>query len=553
VGRFYLTTAIFYPNAVPHLGTAYEVIGADAIARWRRLRGDDVFFLSGNDEHALKVAQVAAERGEEPLAYCDAMARSFDAAWRGFAVSYDEYIRTSQPRHRATVEWFLGRIREGDARRAARGAPPILYKGTYEGLYCVGCEAFLREKDLVAGLCPLHADRQPQRLREDNWFFRLSAFEGRLGEWFRDNPGWLRPESKRNEMAGLLAEGLQDLSVSRPQKAIRWGIPFPGDADHVVYVWFEALINYVTAAHFREDGSLREPDLWPADLHVIGKDIVRFHSIIWPAMLWAADLPLPRAISTHGFVQVGGAKMSKSVGGAVSPVDVAREYGADALRYFLLREVPWGGDGEFSIERLEERYASDLANTLGNLLHRSLTMIEKYCDGEVPEAGPAGGAVEAHRARLRDRALAAAERYDALDFSGALDAVMDIARGANALVDETAPWKRWKEPGGRPDVEALLWTLAESLKVMAVLLRPAMPAKAAALAGQLGLDAEAFEDVRIGLPAEGHRDAAALEELRPDHALAGLDALPVAGLRVRKGDPLFPRRDRRGTFPTLRT
>lgn len=557
--RFYLTTAIYYPNAVPHLGTAYEIIGADAAARWRRLRGDDVFFLSGNDEHALKVAQVAAERGQAPLEYCDAMAAAFEAAWRALRISYDEYIRTSQPRHRDTVEWFLGRIREADRGRAARGEPTILYKGTYEGLFCVGCEAFLREKDLVGGLCPNHPGRTPQRLVEENWFFRLSAFQERLDRWFRENPLWLRPEAKRNEMTGLLAEGLQDFSVSRPRKSISWGIPFPGDPEQVVYVWFEALMNYVSGARLgpggapRPDEDGRFPGIWPADLHVVGKDIVRFHAITWPAMLWAADLALPRAVFVHGFVQTGGAKMSKSAGGVVSPVEIAAAHGPDALRYFLLREVAWGADGEFSLERLEERYAADLANTVGNLLHRTLTMIEKYAGGTVPERSdndytPEGeevhsvGALEMLLLARREQAAAA---YDDLDFAGALERTVDIARQANQRIDALAPWRLVKEPTGEGGkvVGDLLHVLAECLKTVALLLSPVLPGKAEELWLQLGLDEAAMEGVRIGLAAGGHRDVANLEELRPERAFASLDAVEVAGRAVRKGSPLFPRRD----------
>ncbi|MHC4923794.1 MAG: methionine--tRNA ligase, partial [Planctomycetota bacterium] len=433
MGRFYVTTAIFYPNAVPHLGTAYEMIGADTIARWRRLRGDDVFFLSGNDEHALKVAQAAEAQGLEPLAYCDDLAAAFEKAWASLEVTYDEYVRTTQKRHHDTVTWFFERIRTEDEKRVAAGEEAVLYKGSYEGLYCVGCEAYLREKDLVEGKCPHHPDREPQRLQEDNWFFRLTAYEERLKEWYRDHPDWLTPEPKRNEMIGLLGEGLMDLSVSRPEKATKWGIPFPGDDGHVIYVWFEALINYVTGARLAEDGGPRDdeagrgPGFWPADVHVIGKDILRFHTIIWPAMLWAADLPLPKAVSTHGFVQVGGAKMSKSSGGTVSPIDIAEEYGPEVLRYFLLREVPWGGDGEFSIERLEERYQADLANTVGNLLHRTLTMIEKYCGGEVPESGAADGPIAEHRQGARERLADALSLFDGHQFSQALDRVVDVA------------------------------------------------------------------------------------------------------------------------------
>ncbi len=562
MARWYVTTAIFYPNAVPHLGTAYEAIGTDAAARWRRLRGDDVFFLSGNDEHALKVAQVAASRGQTPMDYCDEMAAAFEDAWRALGVSYDEYVRTTQRRHRDTVAWFLRRIQDGDARRAAAGEPTVLYKSTYAGLYCVGCEAFLREKDLVGGRCPQHPDRQVQHLEEDNWFFRLSAFEARLREWYASHPGWLRPESKRNEMLALMADGLQDFSISRPRKSIEWGIPFPGDADHVVYVWFEALMNYVSAARLAPDGRPRAdepgrgPGFWPADLHVVGKDIVRFHAVTWPAMLWAADLALPRALSVHGYVLTGGVRLSKSAGGTLSPVDVAREYGTDTLRYFLLREVPWGGDGEFSLERLEERYAADLANTLGNLVHRTLTLIERNFEGETPERSdndysPEGDEIHSVGAFWM---LALARRrqalrcWDALEFSRALDLVLDVARQANLRMDTLAPWKLVKEPtgAGRRVAGDFLHAVVAALRDAAVLLSPALPSKALDLWLALGLDEEEFAAVRLGAAAEGHKDVENLEELHEDRVFAALDAIEVAGRTVRKGAPLFPRREPAG-------
>jgi methionyl-tRNA synthetase len=386
---------------------------------------------------------------------------------------------------------------------------------------------------------------------EDNWFFRLSAFQRRLEEWYRDHPDWVRPEGKRNEMTGLLEEGLQDLSVSRPVKATRWGIPFPGDEDHVIYVWFEALVNYVTAARLAEDGSLRPdepgrgPGFWPADVHVIGKDILRFHAIIWPAMLWAADLPLPGAVSSHGFVQVGGERMSKSGGGSVSPVEIADEYGSETLRWFLMREVPWGGDGEFSIERLEERYQSDLANTLGNLLHRTLTMIEKYCGGAVPERSEDRGPAAAHRARARDLLLDAVGLYDEQQFSLALERVLAVARDANVLVDDVQPWKRIRDADGRDAVEALLHALVHSLRDVAAFLLPVMPERARAIWTSLGLDAASLDDLVLSAAAEGHKDAENLEEMRPDRVFSALDAIPLEGLAVRKGEPLFPRRDHR--------
>ena len=549
MARFFLTTAIYYPNAVPHLGTAYEVIGTDAIARWRRLRGHDVFFLSGNDDHAQKVAARAAEQGKAPQAYCDEMAKAFEEVWTSLGVEYDEYVRTASDRHRESVRWFFDRVRERDRGRAE----PLLYRGSYEGLYCVGCETYLRAKDLVGGRCPHHPDRVPQTLKEENWFFRLSAFAAELKRFLGENPGWLRPESKRNEMLSILEEGLQDVSISRPRKAIPWGIPFPGDEqEQVVYVWFDALINYVTAARLREDGSARPdepgrtPGIWPADLHVVGKDIVRFHALLWPAMLKAAGLEPPRGISVHGFVNVGGAKMSKSQGSVVSPSELARVHGPDALRYFLLREVAWGADGEFSLERFEERTAADLANTLGNLLHRTLTMVEKYFGGVVPDVGgpdtmqPA--LVEFGRA-VRALRRAAAEAWDRDEMAVALERTLEIARAANLHIDQAAPWKLMKAPDGtsRRVVEFLVWSICDALKSIAVLLSPAAPGKALEIWTSLGLEPREFEGVVLAGPGAGHSDAENLEELHPDRAFESLDAVSVAGRTVRKGAPLFPR------------
>jgi methionyl-tRNA synthetase len=554
--RFFVTTAIYYPNAVPHLGTAYEAIGTDAVARWRRLRGDDVFFLSGNDDHAQKVAQRASEQGKSPAAYCDEMAAAFEQAWSALDISYDEYIRTTSERHKETVRWFFARVREGDKSRKE----PLLYRGSYEGLYCVGCEAYYREKDLVGGRCRNHPDRVPERLQEENWFFRLSAFGPRLEEWLRAHPDWVRPESKRNEMLGILKEGLQDISISRPKKAIPWGIPFPGDEEaQVVYVWFDALINYVSGARIAQDGKARPdedgraPGMWPADLHVIGKDIVRFHALLWPAMLWAAELPLPKSIFVHGFVQTGGAKMSKSQGTAISPVALAAEYGADTLRYFLLREVPWGSDGEFSLERLEQRYEADLANTLGNLFHRTLTMVEKYFNGEFPERSdldysPEGETIHSVLA-LRVLTLArrgqAAQEFDRLNFGLAIETTIDIARQANQRIDFMAPWKAMKLPSeaGRQVIGDLLLAIGEGLRDIAILLSPVMPKKANEMWTQLGLTDDEWDQVQLGIAGEGHKDTADLEELNPDRWFRSADAVQVAGRRVRKGTPLFPRRD----------
>ena len=373
---FYLTTAIDYVNSRPHLGTAYEKITADVIVRYKRLTGEPTWFLMGNDEHSLNVFRRAREQGLEPKAYCDRMEQEFREVWKRLDISFDDFIRTTDERHRVGVTALVNRIE----------AAGDIYEGHYEGWYCVSCEAFKQEKDLVDGLCPTHKTK-PDWIREKNYFFRLSKYQQALLDHYARHPGSLEPDVRRNEILNVIQGGLEDISISRAGQA--WGITLPFDPQSVVYVWFDALINYISALGFGgDDETFRQ--WWPANLHVIGKDITRFHCVIWPAMLMSAGVPVPLKVFGHGFVNFKGEKMSKSLGTAVDPLEAASKYGPDPLRLYLVREFAYGQDGDFSWERFEERYNSDLANNLGNLVSRIATMADKYCGGRlaVPPGAP---------------------------------------------------------------------------------------------------------------------------------------------------------------------
>ncbi len=377
MSRFYLTTAIDYANGDPHLGHALEKIGADVIARYRRLCGDDVHLLIGMDEHGQKVQQTAALQGVAPQAFADDIAARFQAMWARLNVQYDQFIRTTDAHHKAGVQSLIRRIAERN--------PDDFYEHSYRGLYCVGCEAFKQEADITDGRCVLHPTRTLEEVEERNWFFRLSKYQPFLQRLLTERPSFVEPESRRNEILGLLAQGLEDISASRSR--LDWAVPFPlvlsNGETQGTYVWFDALPNYLTATGFPDAGYEQR---WPADLHIIGKDITRFHVVIWPAMLEAAGLPLPRQVWAHGFVQLGGERFSKSAGVKLDLGEAIDRFGVDAFRYVLLREVPFDGDGNFSWERFEERYTSDLANALGNLASRATAMVEKYCGAIVPTA-----------------------------------------------------------------------------------------------------------------------------------------------------------------------
>jgi methionyl-tRNA synthetase len=514
--RFYLTTAIDYVNSRPHLGTAYEKITADVIARYQRLRGVETHFVMGNDEHSQNVFKRARDLGQDPLTYCDRMEQEFRDVWAGLAISFDDFIRTTQPRHAAAVQRMVERM----------SAAGDLYQADYEGWYCVSCEAFKQEKDLVEGLCPVHRTR-PDWIRERNHFFRLSAYRDRLLAHFEAEPRFLQPDVRRNEILRLLEGGLDDISISRAGQS--WGIPVPHDPSSVVYVWFDALINYASAVGYGTDEALFER-WWPADLHVIGKDITRFHCVIWPAMLMSAGLPLPRQVFGHGWVHLRGEKMSKSLGTALDPLDVAARFGADALRLYLVKEIPYGADGDFSWERLEERYNADLANNLGNLVSRVTAMADRYRQGTlVPRGG--GGRL----APLATRVLAEYEQaMDHFALHQAAAAAFRLVDATNEYIAEQQPWALAKDAADADALDEVLVTAAESLRVAAVLLHPIMPGASRDIRARLG-DTGDGSALRLASDASWRHDGA--RHLTKGPALwPRADSTPP--LVVREGQPV---------------
>jgi len=467
--RFYLTTAIDYVNSRPHVGTAYEKVAADVIARYRRAAGFDVRFVMGNDEHSQNVFRKARELGLDPVAYCDRMEGEFRSVWAGLDISFDDFIRTTESRHRLAVEKLVTVSRaSGD-----------IYDGQYEGWFCVSCEAFKQEKDLVDGKCPVH-QTTPEWIKERNYFFRLSAYRDRLLAHYEAHPEFVAPESRRNEMLRLLEAGLEDISVSRAGQA--WGIPLPFDPNSVVYVWYDALINYAAAVGYGHDDALFET-WWPADLHLIGKDITRFHCVVWPAMLMSAGLRLPRQVYGHGFVLTRGQKMSKSLGTVLDPLDAAGRFGPDPLRLYLMKEIVFGSDGDFTWDRFEEKYNVDLANNLGNLVNRITAMAERYRRGNLLASAPAEG--------LADIGEKAAATYRAAMDSLALDAGVRAAFGVvdatNEYIASSEPWTLARSEETQRALDQVLWSAAEGLRIAAVMLSPVMPGSAAEILRRLGV------------------------------------------------------------------
>ena len=474
---FYLTTPIYYVNAEPHLGHAYTTIIADAMARWHRLAGDRVWFLTGTDEHGDKIAQAAAKAGISPQANAERVSASFREAWRRLGISNDDFIRTTEPRHEKIVQKILQALWEAGE----------IYLGRYGGNYCFGCERFYTEKEIVDGKCPDHLTPLTW-IEEENYFFKMSKYQTWLIEEIQRRPDMIRPERYRNEILGFLREPLQDLSISRPRTRLEWGIPLPFDDKFVTYVWFDALINYVSA--LGGPGDTRYETFWPVVEHLIGKDILKPHAVYWPCMLKAAGIPLYRHLNVHGYWRIGGGKMSKSVGNVVEALALADKYGNDAFRYFVMREMVFGLDADFSEEAFVARLNADLANDLGNLASRASTLIVNFAGGVVPPAS-AMGAEEQVVARAFERAVtdarAAMEEYA---FQRALSAIWEFIAVVNRYVDASAPWELKKDPAKQPRLHAVLYTLAESLRGLGLVLAPFVPDAAAKIRAALGQTGE---------------------------------------------------------------
>jgi methionyl-tRNA synthetase len=505
---FYITTPIYYVNDVPHIGHTYTTIVADVLARFHRMRGADVRFLTGTDEHGQKIERAARARGIRPIELADQVVERFRALWRTLGIGFDDFIRTTEPRHRRGVEALFAKVQ-------ARGD---IYKDSYAGWYCTSCEAFYPENQIVDGLCP-DQGHKVEWTEEESYFFRLSRYQEPLLRHYRENPGFVFPETRRNEVVSFVESGLKDLSVSR--SSFTWGIPFPADPSHVIYVWFDALSNYITALGYGADRALYDR-YWPCEIHLVGKDILRFHAVYWPAFLLSAGEPLPKRIVAHGWWLRDAAKISKSKGGVVDPLPLIHDFGADPLRYFLLRDMVFGQDSNYSDEAFVDRVNTDLANDLGNLASRALKMIEDYRDGVLPSPDPSFAA----DAGLKEAARAAWDGFiadfEALSFNSGLARIWELVGLLNRFIVQHEPWKMARDGARTRELDTILYDLAEALRIVAVLAAPVMPESAQTLWAAVG--------------APGQAAAEPLGAFR----WGGLSP----GARIRRGPALFPRIDK---------
>ena len=514
-GTYSFTTPIYYVNAAPHLGTAYTTVAADTVARYQRMNGYDVAFVTGLDEHGQKVAEVAEKNGMTPLAWCDSMEPKFRDAWNMLDITYTDFVRTTEPRHARTVQKFWTDLYE-------KG---YLYKGAYEGWYCVHEETYYAESDLEKNedgvfVCPDCKRPVQQASGEENWFFKLSDFEDKLLAFYDENPDFIRPETRKNEIVSFVKSGLKDLSISR--STFDWGVPLPFDEGHVAYVWADALLAYITGIGYADPEREGEFDeRWPMQYHFVGKDIIRFHCVIWPAMLMAAGLPITHTVFGHGFLLTKGEKMSKSKGNVLLPEDLVKVFGVDAYRYYFMSDVQFGHDGSISVERMVQVYNADLANTWGNLCSRVFNMTKKYFDSKVPEA-PASAAENPLR-EIADELYAEYDRCMGLvDFSGAAAAVQKLAGRVNLYVEESAPWNLAKSEETADELAAVIYNALEAIRIIALYMAPVMP----------NTSAEVFKRLALG-------DITTVDDIE---AATAWGQLP-AGNAVETGDPLFPRLD----------